>query len=433
MSISFDCIVGASRKTTLPSVGDWGTDMNILKDPPKSVYTRKIDKVGDTQEIVNTIEESGDRICENINVYPRGANPAVNVSYSNAGTNGGQVRSFGGDGGVVNSNACNNGCSTGEAYLPYRVMIDGAFRAPLLRQEDRLPLSQQSRVWTSAVSNPEFPNYVQNVKCMDFDDKKIKAINKKILKTNIRPTAVYMEKNNPIIENFEIKNVINNPIKYSVNSNIQKPGNVVIEQTEPIKEINQNYTSAIANTQIGSEITRSDNIKQNIDENKYISEPLNNSASTNISINKNVQMVDKVEYKFKDPHNFSYTTPIEQNKGDIDINNNIELNMKMPLHENRTNIGEDSINKMGNINNNYKFDRNKPLSQFTTNIQDIGDTNQNSGTEYRNLRPSLRKFSFENKGQLPVRCRESIDVKFNNQKSQLNKRVNEQFVNRYVN
>ena len=30
-------------KATLPSVDSWGTNMNILKDPPKSITTRKID------------------------------------------------------------------------------------------------------------------------------------------------------------------------------------------------------------------------------------------------------------------------------------------------------------------------------------------------------------------------------------------------------
>ena len=28
-------------KATLPSVDSWGTNMNILKDPPKSITTRK--------------------------------------------------------------------------------------------------------------------------------------------------------------------------------------------------------------------------------------------------------------------------------------------------------------------------------------------------------------------------------------------------------
>ena len=36
-----------NRRVTLPSVEMWNTNMNILKDPPKGVYTRRVDKVGD--------------------------------------------------------------------------------------------------------------------------------------------------------------------------------------------------------------------------------------------------------------------------------------------------------------------------------------------------------------------------------------------------
>ena len=47
---------------TLPSVESWGTnDEPIQRDPPKSLWTRKIDKVSETQEITRMIGEgSGD-------------------------------------------------------------------------------------------------------------------------------------------------------------------------------------------------------------------------------------------------------------------------------------------------------------------------------------------------------------------------------------
>ena len=62
MSISYHGIVGYG-KSTLPSVESWSTNMNILRDPPKSITTRKIDKVGETSEITQMIQESGDRSC----------------------------------------------------------------------------------------------------------------------------------------------------------------------------------------------------------------------------------------------------------------------------------------------------------------------------------------------------------------------------------
>ena len=80
MALSYSGIVNYG-KVTLPSVESWGTNMNILKDPPKSVHTRKIDKVGETSAITTSIDESGDRFCEAINYYARGQNPMVSVSY----------------------------------------------------------------------------------------------------------------------------------------------------------------------------------------------------------------------------------------------------------------------------------------------------------------------------------------------------------------
>ena len=66
--LSYSGLIGHG-KVTLPSVSTWGTNMNILRDPPKSVYTRKIDRVGQTSSITEMIDESGDRACEAIRVF----------------------------------------------------------------------------------------------------------------------------------------------------------------------------------------------------------------------------------------------------------------------------------------------------------------------------------------------------------------------------
>jgi len=136
-----------SRKTTLPSVEMWGTDMNILKDPPRGITTRRIDKVGQTQSILLSQEDSGDRIAECINVYARGVNPMVSVSYDNYGNNGGATGSARRQG----------------VKLPYKPEV---FRPPVFRQEDLLPLSRMPRNFTySITSNPELPNIVQHMGC----------------------------------------------------------------------------------------------------------------------------------------------------------------------------------------------------------------------------------------------------------------------------
>ena len=77
-------------KATLPSVGSWGINNNILRDPPKSIHTRRIDKVGQTSEITEMVDESENRSCEAILQFARGVNPMVSVSYDNFSNNGGQ-------------------------------------------------------------------------------------------------------------------------------------------------------------------------------------------------------------------------------------------------------------------------------------------------------------------------------------------------------
>lgn len=117
-------------KSTLPSVEGWGTNMNIIRDPVKSITTRRRDKVGDNNQITNMIDESGDRMCEAIRLYAAGSNPFATVTMNNYNTRGGY----------------NSGTA---AYLPHRIMNDGAFRPPLVTLEQQVPLSRMPRGWTS--------------------------------------------------------------------------------------------------------------------------------------------------------------------------------------------------------------------------------------------------------------------------------------------
>ena len=136
MSISYSGIVGYG-KVTLPSVENWNTNTNILRDPPKAITTRKIDKVGDTSYLANLMADSDDRICENISYYAKGVNPMVSVSYNNSG---GQ-----------------------QAFLPYRTMRDGAFRPPIRGQEELLPLSRMPRIWMTVDTQPYAPDFTKRI------------------------------------------------------------------------------------------------------------------------------------------------------------------------------------------------------------------------------------------------------------------------------
>ena len=122
-------------KASLPSVKGWNGSLNVKRDPPKSLYTKRLERVGDTNRVMNSIAHSEDRYIESINYYARGVNPMVSVTY--------------GEGQTASQTS-----SRGQAYLPYRIMKDGAFRPPIKRQEDILPLSRLPRKWVSIECNP---------------------------------------------------------------------------------------------------------------------------------------------------------------------------------------------------------------------------------------------------------------------------------------
>ena len=146
---------------TLPSVETWGTNMNILRDPPKSVMTRKIDKVGETSSITEMIDQSGNRACEAIQVFARGINPSVSVSYNNYGNNGGQGQS-----GSLPGLSVPMANMAGQAKLPYTIMKDGAFRPPVRTQEELLPLSRLPRVWDFSLHQTRFCRFFEKATFM---------------------------------------------------------------------------------------------------------------------------------------------------------------------------------------------------------------------------------------------------------------------------
>jgi hypothetical protein len=132
---------------TLGSVENWGSNTNILRDPPKSIFTRRIDKVGQNTDITELIDSSDDRAAEGINVYARGVNPMVSVSYNNQSNNAG-----------ISGNPTATSGKT-QAFLPYTIMNEGAFRPPVRNPRDLIPLSRLPRVWFSANALPSAVDY----------------------------------------------------------------------------------------------------------------------------------------------------------------------------------------------------------------------------------------------------------------------------------
>ena len=154
---------------TLSSPEGAFSTLNILRDPPKSIHTRYIEKVGDTNRVTQQVAASGDRFCEGIMPYARGVNPMVDVSYSNYGTNGGQNRNIYGSHSANSVNQLSG--SLGQVKLPYRVMRDGAFRPPVKPPQELLPLSRLPRVTTSRTVTPGSQQILKQVQCRP--DKKV--------------------------------------------------------------------------------------------------------------------------------------------------------------------------------------------------------------------------------------------------------------------
>jgi hypothetical protein len=140
MTISYNGL-RQNKNLTMPSVVSWGTNNNILKDPPRAITTRKKDKVGENMDIVNMQDESGDRITNFVQVYSRSLNPSVSVSYSNHGSNGGQK-------------AGGNYLSGRTPSLPYKIGVDGDVRVPGLQAaQSTLAVSTMSRT-KEVLTNP---------------------------------------------------------------------------------------------------------------------------------------------------------------------------------------------------------------------------------------------------------------------------------------
>lgn len=224
MSISYSGIIGNKGKGTLPSVDSWSINNNILRDPPKSITTRRIDKVNQDGSLNEMLYHSGDRFAENILVYPRGVNPSVSVEYGNnnrAGNGSGSLTS-GFKSGLTNG---------APGKLPFRVMRDGAFRPPILRMEQLYPLSRQPRLVTQCFSAPYFVDYAKKAQCHE----NFRQIRDETLKAVVTPNKT-VSFATPVKEHFEVKYVIESPIHAEVFANASGKSQIEKVNATPLRQ-----------------------------------------------------------------------------------------------------------------------------------------------------------------------------------------------------
>ena len=432
MSISYSGITNYG-KATLPSVESWGTNMNILRDPPKSIMTRRIDRVGQTSSITELIDDSGNRSCEAISLYARGINPSVSVDYGNAGNNGGQ-HSKGFCGGVSSDiGKSGNRVHNGEAYLPYRIIRDGDFRPPIVSPFNLLPLSRMPRVNTDAFTKPGFADFSKKLQCPGGNYREVKEIT---LKGCIRPTATY-RLDTPITEPFEVKYMIKNPVKFDEhagNTGIRTQDITNQDVKEPTKEIQITplYVEDVYANLSGT-VKYSDN--SHMDTKRYIQDSMNIPVQSKKSQAINITSLDDIfgscDIRTKDAVNISYTPLKTGYTKDEHIHKDLEL-------QNRVLAVTMETNKQRNIHvrpeQEYQAEqqRNRPVTSAVTNM---GTTQRQSGIDLNsrvyNLKPTISAGELTGRGHMPLREINS-DIKLqNSQQHTRNQKVLEMQLGRH--
>lgn len=333
---------------TLPSVDGFLSNLNILRDPPKSIHTRYIEKVGVTSKITEQLAAESDRFCENILPFARGVNPMVDVSYTNYGTNGGQYRNQVGthQEGMIQTQS--------QSSLPYKVMVGGAFRPPIIGPRELLPLSRLPRIATTQTSNPGsklLSNQItQSMQCRPD----MKTIRSELL--NVCTASQ---------RSFNIETPHSRPydVKYSI-------------QARPIGSIGTNISTN----------TRDGTLKQNALPHKEIQNKTYSSVSSNAF--KNVQ------------------TPITQLKGNQPITVKSNL-LKGSYTTNASHAGET------NSSQKYKeLERNIPMGSVSTNACNtrVNLDNENVVREYTYLPSRKPRGSYSNGGAQPSFGRAEVPV-----------------------
>jgi hypothetical protein len=357
MSISYSGLTNYG-KSTLPSVESWGTNMNILRDPPKSIMTRRKTTVNDTSEITQMIDDSGSRVCEQINVYARGVNPMVSVSYNNNGSNAGQTA------------VLNPGGQT-QAYLPYRIMNYGAFRPPVLTPTDLLPLSRLPRVWTNAFTQPGFTDFSKKMKTCGTAQE-TKEVKNNLLKTSVRPTAVY-KLETPFKENFKSENAIQPVLNKSCGTNIKTTDRTNKINLEPTKNINYNKLSSFAQSNL-QDINYVNNNNMNTE--RYLQDPNNHEAYTNLQdinyINNNHMDPDRY---LQNPNNHEAYTNLQ----DINYVNNNHMDPERYLQNPNNHEAYTNLQDINYVNNSHmdpeRYLQDPNNHEAYTNLQDTNYVN----------------------------------------------------------
>ena len=181
MSISYSSALSRNGKGQLYGSEDWLSNKHVAKEPNRAVFTRQKDQFFENSRFVQAFNDSGSRISEDILPYARGINPLVSVSYSNS------------DGSPVK--------------LPNKILENGAFRPPIRKIEEIVPLSRLPIGNYSIHTSPSIKVYKPQPLPLNY-----KAI------IEAKPLATY--NSNFVVPDYTPKNIMyvldDNSIKYSI-------------------------------------------------------------------------------------------------------------------------------------------------------------------------------------------------------------------------
>ena len=381
MSLSYTGLTNYG-KTTLPSVESWGTNMNILRDPPKSIMTRKQNKVGETNSIIENNLNS-DRINENILVYARGVNPMVGVSYNND--------SSGISGNLAGLSQSFNTISTSstQSMLPYRIMNGQYFQPPVMTKEELLPLSRQPRAWTSQNTSLGFVDFSKRVK-EQGDATTTKEVKTSVLKTSIRPTE-YKRIEKPIEQPYETKYSIQNTMNIFVNSGMRTRDITNKYVSDVNNGINKNPLNVNVYSNIGHKIYKND---------------------TNVYTKNSIQDINQKEA-------FSNISGLCETKY---IHKDIKLDRILPNYVSSTNNSDSKKYIRIEPINEIHLDKNIPNAIFENN--NVKKTNDVDNRTYV-LPPKINPGSYiDNNISKPLKTRiQQIPVLQENDKSKISKYI----------
>ena len=408
---------------SLPSVESWAQNNNILRDPPKSITTRRIDKVGQTSYITDLIDESGDRSCEGIRVYSRGVNPSQSVLYS-----GNQVGLAGGM--ISNINSSN-------AKLPYRIMDDGAFRPPILTARDLLPLSRLPRVGYEANANPSLVNYAKT----KFAPSLQKTIKNLIHGFDVKPSKSFsMAK--PIETNWTSTQAIQNPPQATdVHSGIKHS----VEQfNQPRQEgIDMNRSVGPGPLQYQMDAPRAQSVglgvqdsQGTIQDKRYIQDTLQYQLDAGYQPSEQHfgPMATPIQQKNLPQYNYMANSSTTMINHQVPHTNQLDLQRNLPQHNYLSNSSTTMINHQVPHNNQIALQRNLPQTSARAQITKIGRFDTSSTREITNLHgKGAIGASFQNSGTKPRMDRGDNDMAFSGRddKIKMDKYVLKQQLNRF--